>query len=185
MYEIERIAAEPIHTPPKSKRTSPSRTLKVAVDAASSSAGPSGLAQALSSHSADANADPSPSIPAVPALSATDALAKDTITRRAQHIRDTYIMVDSEPMLKAKSALEAVKILVTRLDAVTSGGLSTDSEVVKLMDEVALLFSDELAPLSSFELSKSGLVEGLLRFTTSPNADRRQSLCSLKWCESR
>ena len=172
MHEIERIAAEPILTPPKSKRSSPSRTPKVSADGTASAAGPSGLAQALSNHSADVVASTSTS-PAVPALTPAEALAKDMVTRRAQHIRDTYIMVDSEPMLKAKSALEAVELLVTRLDAVTSGTVTVDGDVVELVKEVALLFSNELSPLSSFELSRSGLVEGLLRFTTLPNPDRR------------
>lgn len=166
---VERIASEPILTPPKSKRSSPTRTPKVSTD--TTSTGPSGLAQALSVHAPAASA----STPVVPALSATDALVKDTITRRAQHIRDTHITVDSGPMLKARAALEAVELLVARLDAVTSGAVVQDDVIVQLMSEVAALFSDELSPLSSFELSRSGLIEGLLRFTTLPNPDRSQS----------
>lgn len=182
MHEIERIASEPILTPPKSKRSSPSRTPKVPVDDTPGAAGPSGLARALSHHSADVAASASTST--VLALTPAEALAKDMITRRAQHIRDMYITVDSEPMLKAKLALEAVELLVTRLEAVSSGSINADGDVVELVEQVALLFSNQLSPLSSFELSRSGLVEALLRFTTLQNSDRRQSSYPSLWQSS-
>lgn len=155
MHEIERIAAEPILHVSKSKR--------IKTESLETATPPSGIAQSIQENST--------------VLSSADSQAKDMITRRAVHLQATYIAVDSEPTSKARMALETVQILVTRLDDIAAG-LETDDEVIlKVLDSVVNLFVDELNPLSSFELLKSGLVEGLLKFATQVGPNRRESLC--------
>lgn len=150
MHEIERLAVQPILTPAKVKRASTGAKAAPAPDAsASTPAGPS----------------------------AADALVQDLNTRRAQHLRDEYASADSEPAIKARDTLQAIRALVVKLDAVSSGeqAVTTPQEeaaVVNLLAQVEALFSDERRALSSFELLESGLVAGLLRFVTEGGSDR-------------
>lgn len=157
MHEIEEIASAALVTPPKSKKSSPSRTPRNAADL-NSDAGPSDLSRALEQH-ADST---SPLTPA-------EAQAQDMITLRARHLRDDYGSADSEPALRARAALDTIEELVTKLDAFAepSGkGPKFEKEVADVVEKVSKLFSDEKEPLSSFELLESGLVDGLLRFAT-------------------
>lgn len=112
-----------------------------------------------------------------PLLAPADALASDMLTRRAQYVRDQYASADSEPAVKARDALELIRSLVVKLDEVSSGKVDAkdESDIVELMREIAALFGDEMSPVSSFELLESGLVEGLLRFTTESGSDRCES----------
>lgn len=173
MHEIERIASEPIRTPSKSKRASPSRTPKPTKADEASSTSSSGLARALE---VQAFLSDAPRAVDDKVLTPADALVLDQITRRAQHLRDTYVTVDSEPTIKARLALEAIQGLVTRLEQVVTGAEARDTAVEALVQDVVALFADDQNPLSSFELLQSGLVEGLLRFATEPGVERCTSV---------
>lgn len=168
MHEIEQVAAAALVSPPKSKKSSPSRTPRNAADLAAN-AGPSDLSRALEQH-----ADPTA------ALTPAEAQAQDMITLRARHLRDDYGSADSEPALRARAALDTIAELVTKLDAFAepSGtGAKFEKEVADVVEQVSKLFSDEKEPLSSFELLESGLVDGLLRFATetgTPTCELRE-----------
>lgn len=171
MHEIERIAADPILYVSKSKRSSPTRT--PGTSDATPVAGPSGLAQALQHASMDGVAAP-PAAPK-PTLTSAEMQAKDAITLRARHLRDEYASADSEPAIKARTAMDHIQGLVKQLEEVPKAGKVGHKEeeaIVVLAKEVAALFSDERNPLSSFELLETGLVEGLLRFATEQGEGR-------------
>ncbi|KAL8280298.1 hypothetical protein RQP46_007215 [Phenoliferia psychrophenolica] len=178
MHEIERIADAPL-VAPKSKHRSPSRSHRhsasessaTAPDSPAVTAPSSGLARSLQQHAAAVAESPfDPPLPVAAALSSAEAQAQDCITLRARHLRDQYAAKDSEPALKARTALETIKGLVKELDTVVTGKAAVPA-VKELVGKVASLFSDERNPLSSFELLESGLVDGLLRFATSHGSD--------------
>lgn len=151
LHEIERIAAAPLVSTKASKRSSESA--------------PSGIARSLQEHAFD------PVLPATAALSSAEAQAQDAITLRARHLEEQYAAADSEPALKAKTALDAIRAIVRELDEVV--GTADRAKAKALAAQVAGLFSDERNPLSSFELLESGLVDGLLRFATETGSDSR------------
>lgn len=205
MHEIERLASQPIISLAKSKKISSSLRASgsglpashvdpIASTSTPTSAAPtlpSGIARALVNNEASSGSRSSsvassitPSAPAtVPANSTVattnpiDALAMDSMTRRAQHILAQYASTDSEPDTKARDALDSIRSVVARLEEISSGKVNPkqaegEKEVVALMAEVAALFADAKSPLSSFELLESGLVGGLLHFTTDSGVDR-------------
>lgn len=167
MHEIEQIAeAQLVAVKPKSKQASPARTPKEATSSAvgTSSSSSSLLSRALQQSSAlDANGS---------TLTPVEAQARDAVTLRARHLRDTYGAADSEPALRARSALDEITNLVDRLSRFSAPTESTkndkklEEDAKETLAQVAALFSDEKNPLSGFELLESGLVEGLLKFTS-------------------
>lgn len=181
MHEIEKVATSPILSVPKSKsrRGSADQTPKAAevTPTPSPAAGPSGIARALQQlgESSTATSTIAPGISSAsagvtaPSISASDALAQDMITLRARHLRDHYGSADSEPAVRARSALENIRKVVKALTvAAEAAKISSKQEgaISALVDEVASLFSDGKNPMSSFEMSESGLVDGLLQFAT-------------------
>lgn len=184
MHEIEKVAASPILSVPKSKsrRSSADRTPKAAeitpIPTPSTAAGPSGIARALQQLSETSNALSSMAAQTstsattettAPSISTSDALAQDMITLRARNLRDQYGSADSEPAVRARSALENIRSVVKALTvAAAAAKISSKQEgaIADLVDEVASLFSDGKNPMSSFEMSESGLVDGLLQFAT-------------------
>ena len=183
MHEIERIADAPLVAPKSKHPRSPTRAHKKSASE-SSDVGPtppSGLARSLAHHAANVADAFDPVLPPSAALSTAEAQAQDVITLRARHLRDKYAAADSEPALKAACALGTIKDLVKDLDAsLEAEAKTTRKQAYSLVQSVALLFSDERNPLSSFELLESGLVDGLLRFATAPSASlstsKRQEL---------
>lgn len=191
MHEIERIAAASIVTVSKSKRSSPSSTTAPAspnanAAASSSTSGPSGLARALQQHAASSsslattdNETPAvppqepPPLPPPTSLTPAEAQAQDMITLRARHLRDKYAAADSEPAVKARSALDNIRRLVQEIH-------SSSSPTKKVVSEIAALFADEKNPLSSFELLESGLVDGLLTFASESRSTGREFLPSVR-----
>lgn len=179
MHEIERLAATDLVSS-KSKRASPARTPREDTSAPSgSTSGPSRLTRALQQQAtADATASPTP-------LTPVEAQAQDQITLRARHLRDTYAGADTEPALRARAALDKIEALVAKLEGFIEAKLSSpgskamnklEKDAKSVVAQVAALFSDQKSPLSSFELLESGLVKGLLRFSTEVGTSGRKSV---------
>lgn len=171
MHEIEQIAAIPLRSP-KSKPQSPARTPEEN-PAGSSSRDASLLSKALQHQAAVEMAAGT----SIAGLSSSEVQALDMLTLRARHLRDTYSSEDSEPALRARSALDAIVHLVKQLEALSEDTTNQNvdeagKEARDTLKAVAALFSDERNPLSGFELLESGLIDGLLRFTTDTTASR-------------
>lgn len=176
MHEINRLANVDLVSAPatKSKRSSPARTPRGGDgDEPTDAAAASRLSRALRQQEQPA---------AAPGLTPVEAQAKDAVTLRARHLRDTHGAPDSEPALRAQGVLERIKALVAHLEAAATGdavdGLKASDAGVEreskdALDEIAALFADETNPLSSFEMVESGLVEGLLKFATEQGSGTR------------
>lgn len=176
MHEINRLANVDLVSAPatKSKRSSPARTPRGGDgDEPTDAATASRLSRALRQQEQPA---------AAPGLTPVEAQAKDAVTLRARHLRDTHGAPDSEPALRAQGVLERIKALVAHLEAAATGdavdGLKASDAGVEreskdALDEIAALFADETNPLSSFEMVESGLVEGLLKFATEQGSGTR------------
>ncbi|SCV74863.1 BQ2448_7892 [Microbotryum intermedium] len=184
MHELEQIAASPILVPSKSKHASPARTPKEEPGASlstSSSNAPSGLSRTLAQHASSSASSTTTGTPPNSLLSTAEMQSHDLITYRARHLRNEYGSTESESAVRAQKALEDLRSLVKELDAFTTSSSSSlspsraspksvskqEGEISRVLSRVASHFADDLTALSSFELQESGLVEGLLRFTTA------------------
>jgi E3 ubiquitin-protein ligase TRIP12 len=111
-----------------------------------------------------------------------DGLIKDSITLRAQHLK--RMLKESSAMdgsLKADSELNKIRALVKKLSDV-AGETGTSAKDVTATEKKAKAALASLATLltsgnimSSFEMQESGLIGGLLRFTSSSEGTTRRS----------
>ncbi|EPQ28457.1 uncharacterized protein PFL1_03760 [Pseudozyma flocculosa PF-1] len=74
----------------------------------------------------------------------------------------------SDGAKQAVQALDRIQLLVRRLDV---EGDKDETVAQTTIDEITALFLKPDEPISSFELLRSGLVEGLYAFATKPSAD--------------
>jgi E3 ubiquitin-protein ligase TRIP12 len=159
-HEIERLASAPIlYVSSKSKKSSPSRT-------PTTGAAPSGIAKALQQHAAG---------DAEKKIASVEAQTMDMVTYRARYLRDLFANNKSEAAVNARAALDKIENLVSRLKDAVASDLQ-EEEVVSLLKDFSALFADAKNPLSSFELRETGMVEGLLKFSTEVSSTGCTSL---------
>lgn len=101
--------------------------------------------------------------------SASSSGTRDQLVYRARQLRSKYAGEETSASSKADDILD-------HLRQITSALSSVDAEwrAVALLEELAVLFSRPENPVSSFELSESGLVSSLLRFTTEARPTGRK-----------
>ena len=108
------------------------------------------------------------------ALVSADDHMKDLITLRAKFVRDRYCSTSVASASQAVEDLEQIKGLVAELQELSN---SADSAIVpaieKTLDSIVNLFSDPEQPLSSFEMTESGLVTALLHFSMANESSPR------------
>ncbi|MBW0499959.1 hypothetical protein O181_039674, partial [Austropuccinia psidii MF-1] len=95
----------------------------------------------------------------IPSTSST----RDQLIYRARHLRNKYTGAETSATIKAQKMLNHIRDIVNTLSTV-----NTADEAKSILLQLAALFSRENDPVTSFELSESGLVEGLLKFATEP-----------------
>jgi E3 ubiquitin-protein ligase TRIP12 len=162
-HEIERLASAPIlYVSSKSKKSSPSRT-------PTTSTAPSGIAKALLQQAVTEGAEKK--------MGSAEAQSMDMVTHRARYLRDLFANNKSEAAVNARAALDKIESLVTRLKDAVASELEED-DVVALLKDVSALFGDAKNPLSSFELRETGMVEGLLKFSTEVSSTGCESFPS-------
>jgi E3 ubiquitin-protein ligase TRIP12 len=205
MHEVERLANEPLLSLPRTKKSVSSRAMEAvqrkeqqaaedrdaggAPDPGTSMYGtttnsPSGITHALRQHNSGITVQ-SPSVadgarpptPAKSELSPAEALARDSITLRARHVRDSLSSASVESVQRADSDLEAITRLAEALVGVSDDADdgANEEKAAQLLRQVAELFSREKNATSSFEMLESGLVDALLRFATSGKDSPRSS----------
>lgn len=118
-----------------------------------------------------------------PAKSSTTGLhdAEDANIWRARILRDNFAKQAANAdngADRAGRALDNVKRLVQSLEHSATAG---QTEAAQALDAVTSLFSRSEEPISSFELLRSGLIDGLYKFATGetpqlPSAARRELL---------
>ena len=181
MYEIEKMANEPLLVVSSSKSKSKAAASS-ATDAGTSTPGtPATPNLPGASTPADdggdtadlgtrtATAVPATSAAVPKALTSTESLQKDAITLRAKHLRK--MLGESSKAggsVKADSALNEIRVLVDALDAVSveKTANAAQGKAQTALETIAGLFASSKDPMSSFEMQESGLIEGLLRFAT-------------------
>lgn len=202
MWEIDDIAAQ---EPSTIKYGRPSASSDITGSGSSASAQPNAGESALSSAGtpnlpSEARSDTSRhsalqsllglsapnsvlAVPAVdpsgPSKSRNSAEVQDSVIWRARILRDNFSRetVESDGGVNhATQALEQVKSYVSALRASTANGAD---EAKVALDQVTSLFSRPDAPISSFELLRSGLVDGFYEFakgdsTELPLTERRR-----------
>lgn len=97
--------------------------------------------------------------------SSSSSGTRDQPIYRARQLRNRYAGGETSASLKAQAMLDHIRNITSSLSTVDS-----EHEAATLLKELAQLFSQPENPVSSFELSESGLVGSLLRFATEPRA---------------
>ncbi|KAK4049890.1 Ubiquitin fusion degradation protein 4 [Microbotryomycetes sp. JL221] len=179
MHEIELIANNELLSASKSKKSSPSRTpAEGGSGNVESKPTESGLGRALRMHAVGTSSS------IKKALTPFEIQTQDSITLRARHLLQEYGSLDSAAAVRARTALDNVTQLVQDLDDFVNSKTNVEQleqQAHELSSRVVGLFSKESETLSSFELLESGLVQGLLQFTSSEGTNgvscqRRQEL---------
>jgi E3 ubiquitin-protein ligase TRIP12 len=193
LHEVDRLANEPLLSLPKTKKSVSSKAVETvqrneqqAVEDHNVEDGqdlgttvygtatnaPSGLTRALRQHNSGitvhVNDDAQRSLPAKCELSAAEALARDSITLRARHVRDSMASASADSVQRADSDLETISELAKALILVSDDpdAGASEEKAAQLLRDVAELFTREKNATSSFEMLESGLVDALLRFAT-------------------
>ena len=112
---------------------------------------------------------PNPPMP-MPGLKKLSSLSldpEDAITLRARVIQFKYL-ADKENV-DEDGAFEHLQRVVERISAPNA----SDAEYLEVLWELADLFASPHTSVSSFELLKSGVVDGLLQFATDENRTGR------------
>lgn len=112
---------------------------------------------------------PNPPVP-MPGLKKLSSLSldpEDAITLRARVIQFKYL-ADKEN-IDEDGAFEHLQRVVERISVPTA----SDAEYLEVLWELADLFASPHTSVSSFELLKSGVVDGLLQFATDENRTGR------------
>lgn len=175
MFEIERMAEEPLLVVSKSKKgtaSSPSTpgasNSSTPMPGTATPADDGGDSADLGTRMAVA-AGGSASLLHQKVLSSTESLQKDAITLRAKHLKKLLSASSkTDGSLKADAALQNIRSLVAALDAVAEAQKQqeADTRAKEALQTVASLFGSAKDPMSSFEMQESGLIGGLLRFAT-------------------
>lgn len=110
---------------------------------------------------------PSASAQSLPGLKKLNSLSlepEDAITLRARVIRFRYLATDDE---SDDAAFESLRRLVEKISLPTA----TEKELVEALRDIAELFANPHASMSSFELLKSGIVDALLLYATATDRE--------------
>ncbi|KAH9821476.1 hypothetical protein DFH28DRAFT_1078835 [Melampsora americana] len=97
--------------------------------------------------------------------SSSSSGTRDQPIYRARQLRNRYAGGETSASLKAQAMLDHIRTITASLLTVDS-----EHEASTLLQKLAQLFSQPENPVSSFELSESGLVGSLLRFATETRA---------------
>ncbi|EGG06319.1 uncharacterized protein MELLADRAFT_48491 [Melampsora larici-populina 98AG31] len=97
--------------------------------------------------------------------SSSSSGTRDQPIYRARQLRNRYAGGETSASLKAQAMLDHIRNITESLSIVDS-----EHEAATLLKELAQLFSQHENPVSSFELSESGLVGSLLRYATETRA---------------
>lgn len=173
MHEIERMAEEPLVTPPKPKKGASSSTSTPGASAPPTPVTGTATPADDGGDSADLGTRLVPLVFAgivvtAKPLSPNDAMLKDSITLRSKYLKKmlTVSTTSDDGSHKADSALTTIRRLVEILERVTEHAASVAAAKLKAkqaMQNIATLFACDEA-MSSFEMQESGLIGGLLRF---------------------
>ena len=112
---------------------------------------------------------PNPPVP-MPGLKKLSSLSldpEDAITLRARVIQFKYLT--DKDNVDEDGAFEHLQRVVERISAPNA----SDAEYMEVLWELADLFASPHTSVSSFELLKSGVVDGLLQFATDENRTGR------------
>ncbi|KAF8967730.1 hypothetical protein BDZ97DRAFT_1903295 [Flammula alnicola] len=107
--------------------------------------------------------NPPPTLPGFKKLSSMSLDPEDAITLRARVIQFKYLADKEE--VDEDGAFENLRGVVHRISAPNA----SDQEYSQALGELADLFASPHTSVSSFELLKSGVVDGLLQFATDEN----------------
>lgn len=186
MFEIEKMADEPLVNQYKSRKSS-----RIGTPSGSNASTPNVPGSATPADdggdAADLGTRTAPSASAIIAavgsttassrpnnMSSSEALLRDSVTLRARHLKKMLTESGSaEGSNKADSELNKIRALVQVLDDVSAmelgqEGVSLENAEKEASDALVTLagyFSGK-DTMSSFEMQESGMIEGLLRFAT-------------------
>jgi E3 ubiquitin-protein ligase TRIP12 len=196
MHEVERLAEAPLVSPRTKKSISGRAVDEVqrkeqqaaqepdaggAADLGTSIHGtasaPSGITRALQQHKSGVVIQSTPAVDGgrqsstgKTELTPAEAIARDSITLRARHVRTALASASTESIQRADADLEAItelaKTLSQVLEDVAASASEAEAKAALLLKQVADLFSSEQNAASSFEMLESGLVDTILRFAT-------------------
>lgn len=108
----------------------------------------------------------------------TAADAQDANIWRARILRDTFARQTANANGGADHAVKALDNIKSLVKALNEAATDSSEAAARILNEVTNLFSKPDEPISSFELLRSGLVDGLYSFATGnsdvlPNPVRR------------